>query len=101
MLPESDKNEGITLDVLAGMVKAGFDAVDERFDEVDKRFDNLRSELTEKIDTVDASLRVEIGALRQETRDGFIGVNNRLADIGDKFENHEERVAKIEHELVP
>jgi tetrahydromethanopterin S-methyltransferase subunit G len=98
------EDDGVTLDILATMIKAGFDDVEKRFDDVDKRFEGVQSELThlnEKIDAVDASLRVEIGALKQEVRVGFLSVNHRLAGIGDKLEDHEKRITRIERELAP
>ncbi|PIZ56453.1 MAG: hypothetical protein COY22_01060 [Candidatus Tagabacteria bacterium CG_4_10_14_0_2_um_filter_40_13] len=33
------KAKGVTIDTLAGMVKKGFDHMDERFNQVDKRLD--------------------------------------------------------------
>ena len=33
------KTKGVTIDTLAGMVKKGFDHMDERFNQVDKRLD--------------------------------------------------------------
>jgi predicted amino acid-binding ACT domain protein len=87
------EDDAITLETLATMIKAGFD-------DVDKRFDDLRSELTEKIEAVDASLRVEIGALKQEVRVGFVSMNKRLVEIGDKLEDHEKRITRIAHELA-
>jgi len=33
------KTKGVTIDALAGMVKKGFDHMDERFNQVDKRLD--------------------------------------------------------------
>ena len=33
------KTKGVTIDMLAGMVKKGFDHMDERFNQVDKRLD--------------------------------------------------------------
>ena len=85
-----ENREPITLDTLAAMIKAGFDDVDAKFVEVH-----------EKIEAVDTSLRTELGALKKEVRDGFVGVNHRLADIGDKLEDHENRITKIEHDLAP
>ena len=99
-----NKNNEITLDQLAAMIKVGFDEVHkefdnvyERFDDVYKRFDTVDTkfvEVHEKIDALDASLRVEIKATREEMRQGFTNVIRVLGD-------HEERITKIEHELAP
>jgi tetrahydromethanopterin S-methyltransferase subunit G len=95
------EEDGITLDTLAAMIKAGFDDVDKRFDSVSEEITTLRTELTEKIEPVDASLRVEIGALKQEMREGFVDVSHRLANIEDKLEDHEKRIGGMERELAP
>ena len=36
-----NNNKEITIDDLAGMMKRGFDHIDERFDQVDKRFEQV------------------------------------------------------------
>lgn len=87
----------MTLDTLAGMIKAGFDDVHEKFDEVHEKFNKVYdrfSELEQKIDSVEATLRVEIGATREEMRQGSVKINQLL-------NSHEERLAALEHELTP
>ena len=101
MPPESNKEEGVTLDMLATMIKAGFDDVHSESADVRTELATMGAELNTKIEAVDASLRVEIAASRKEMREGFVGVNNRLANIGDTLEDHEKRITRIEHELAP
>jgi len=84
----------MSLDKLAAVIKVGFG-------DVHAEISNAHTELNEKAEAVDATLRVEVGALKKEVRDGFIGVNHRLADIGDKLGDHEKRITGIEHELAP
>ncbi len=99
MSDEHTKSDEVTLDVLAGIIKAGFDAVDTRFDAVDTRFDAVDARLTaidERIDSVETRLSGEILSLKKETRDGFVAVNQKLADIADVLEDHEKRISKIE-----
>jgi len=63
------------------------------FGQVDPRIDAKFVEVHEKIDAVDASLRVEIRASREEMRQGFARVNQVL-------ENHEERIVRVEREFA-
>lgn len=89
-------NGEVTLDTLAAMIKAGFDEVHSKFDDVDKRFENVDKrfdELNEKIEAVDATLRVEIKATREEMRQGSGKLIPLLSD-------HEERLTKLEHEVL-
>jgi hypothetical protein len=76
-----------TVDALAAITKAGFD-------DVYSRMDGIEAALTEKIDAVDASLRVEIKTSREEMRQGFASVHQTLGD-------HEERITTVERELAP
>jgi len=39
------KTKGVTIDVLAGMVKKGFDHMDERFNQHDKRFETIEKKM--------------------------------------------------------
>jgi hypothetical protein len=91
----------ISLDTLAGMIKAGFDEVSVKFEEVHARIDGVEVSLGKKIDDLDtkleaveASLRVEITATREEMRQGFANVNRVLND-------YEDRITNIEHDLAP
>ena len=66
---ENNTHNTVTLDDLAGMVKRGFDAVDQRFDSVDKRFDKVdeRLDRIEKLILADHKRRIE--RLEQEMKD--------------------------------
>lgn len=58
---EQNNNEKTTLEDLAGMVKRGFDRVDEKFEQVDKRFDEMATKADmEKIskDVTDINYKV-------------------------------------------
>ncbi len=92
MNDEHTKSDEVTLDVLAGIIKAGFDAVETRFDAVDARL----TAIDERIDSVETRLSGEILSLKKETRDGFVAVNQKLADTADVLEDHEKRISKIE-----
>ena len=39
------KTKGVTIDALAGMVKKGFDHMDERFNQHDKRFETIEKKM--------------------------------------------------------
>ena len=87
----------VTLDTLAAITKTGFDDIEKRFDDVDRKFNDVHSQLAhlnEKIDAVDASLRVEIRASRDEMRHEFVR-------LGQALDDHEVRITRIEHELAP
>ena len=106
-MSEEHQTGDVTLDSLAAMIKTGFDEVHSKFDDVDKRFENVDkrfddligdmnkrfTEVHEKIEAVDASLRVEIKATREEMRQGFAKITPMLSD-------HEERLTKLEHEVL-
>lgn len=68
------KTKGVTIDALAGMVKKGFDHMDERFNQHDKRFDILekRFDILEK--------RFDI--LSQDHED----IKLRLGNVAYRFE---------------
>jgi len=61
--------EKITIEDLAGMVKRGFDGVDERFDGIDKRFDGVDGK--------------------------FRGINERFDEIDKRFDENAEQHQQI------
>lgn len=73
----------ITIEKLAGMVKAGFDSVDKRFDEVDKRFDRVEKAIV---------------TLAQGQED----IKLRLSNVAYRFELQEleQRVKRLEAKLI-
>ncbi len=79
----------ITIEKLAGMIKTGFDAVDQRFDAVDKRFD----EVGKRFDIVEKA----IVTLAQGQED----IKLRLSNVAYRFELQEleQRVKKLETKL--
>ena len=83
MSTEEQQNGEVTLDTLAAMIKTGFDEVHSKFDE-----------MNDKIEAVDASLRVEIKATREEMRQGFAKINPILTA-------HKERITTLEHQVLP
>ena len=86
MSDEETKQE-VTLDTLAAMIKVGFD-------DVHARIDGVETALTEKIET-------EIANVRDDMQAGFASVHRRVDFLAERIEDHETRIAKIEHELTP
>ena len=89
------KQRAVTLDNLAGMVKNGFDAVDDqfrtvekRFEAVDKKFELLGKNLGGKLDEV--SGRVVSVALRLE------GHIDQTEEQQEEFEELKSRVNRLE-----
>jgi predicted nucleic acid-binding Zn-ribbon protein len=99
------------IEMLARLVKDGFDrmdkgfeamhagfantderfaAVDERFTDVNKRIDNLNY----KVDQLDA----KVDAHRQETKDGFAGIHRVIGGMSHTLADHEERIKALEGE---
>jgi hypothetical protein len=78
-----DEKEAVTLDSLAAMIKAGFDEVHDNFGKVHFKIDQVER------------------TLREDMQLGFASVNRRMDDIAEKLTDHETRITKIEHELIP
>jgi predicted nucleic acid-binding Zn-ribbon protein len=99
------------IEVLARLVKDGFDrmdkgfqemderfekvderfvAIDQRFTDVNKRIDNL----SYKVDQLDAKLDTH----RQETKDGFDAVHRVIGGMSHTLTDHEERIKELEGE---
>lgn len=64
---------------LAGMVKSGFDHVEERFGEVERSLEQLRTDITDRFEKTDSRL-------------------NHLSNRLDAFVSHERRIKRLERE---
>jgi len=54
------KAKGVTIDTLAGMVKKGFDHMDERFNQVDKRLDQHKKRF-EDLEQGQEEIKLKLG----------------------------------------
>jgi hypothetical protein len=81
------KSKKITLDDLAGMVKQGFDNVDERFDKIDGRLDKIDGRLDKvegRLDKVDGKLdkiEKDLFVVQCDVKELKIGQANHTKEI--------------------
>ncbi|MBI2056281.1 MAG: hypothetical protein HYT37_02780 [Candidatus Sungbacteria bacterium] len=81
------KKKGVTIDELAVMVKAGFDAVDARFEAIDARFDRVDKHFS-KLESDIEDLKVRMGAVEQ-----------RIGTIEEILEDHSEELRFIHRKI--
>ena len=92
---EQNNNEKITMEDLAGMVKRGFDRIDERFEKVDKRFDRVDTDIKKvSKDVTDLSYKVTQIDKRLFSLEEDIYVNKKK-----QLEKLEGRVSFVERKL--
>ncbi len=101
----------VTIDELAGMVKTGFEDMEQKFDaKLDAKFGDLRDKLKIEITTgVDRAIQesknytdAKFSELRTEMHGGFDMIKTELVVSGRRLQriidNHEDRISDLEAE---